>query len=348
MSKFTDDDKLVRLKSSRSSQYTGGGKDHLIAETAFGDVVKVIHDNNNRSIGDINVNIKTKDHGVLNITMGPLSPHTYTVPVPNEQVVCIKDPRFGKKWYYMGITSNAADINIIPNATSKTWKQDLSELYPGETFLPYPDQARAVDTKEGDVIIQGRFGQSLRMSSTSDKAKFPWRNSSSKNQSPITILRTGWLPIENMFYDASSLWLTADQHIPIPLRSPLHSDITDLERFDHGQCVLYSDRIVLGTRLDNIIINSKKNIYIQTEKWNYDVDKIMQFNEQLLEKLKSIIDIVHSMNFACQWQTFVIPGIGTTLQSTRISDFGQYYGQAATIQAELNQLQTTFDEFKQK
>ena len=97
-----------------------------------------------------------------------------------------------------------------------------------------------------------------------------------------------------------------------------------------------------------MIINSKKNIYIQTEKWNYDVDRIMQFNEQLLQKLKSIIDIVHKMNFACQWQTFIIPGIGTTLQSTRISDFGQYYGQAATIQGELNELQTSFDEFKQK
>ncbi len=347
MGKFLDDEVKIELQSSRGKKYRSNRP--ITANTAFGNVVKVIYDQHKRSIGAINVNVKTENQDVLNVTMGPLSPHMYTVPLPNEKVSCIRDPRRGNTWYYTGIASDGPQINIIPIADSVTWTADESQPYFGETFKPYPNSSRAIDTLEGDVVIQGRFGSSLRMSGTNNAAKVPWRYSKNKAQTPITILRTGWVPIEDMLYDASSLWLTTDQHVPVPLKSDLPSDLQSTkDKFDHSQCILYSDRIVLGTRLEHIILNSAENIHLCTSKWRHDVDIVLDLMEELITTITDITKELINTNFYCQWQTMIIPAIGQTALSTRTADFANVQGNTLNLQTQLSNLGTKLEQLKQK
>jgi hypothetical protein len=186
------------------------------------------------------------------------------------------------------------------------------------------------------------------MSATNDKVKFPWRNNRSKAQTPITILRTGQLPIENMLYDASSLYLTFDQHIPLPLKNPMPDDVGDMDKYDHAQCILYSDRIVLGTRLNEIILNSKEKIHLVTSKWKHDVDSVLDFVEEIVAQLKELNTMIRSQSFASQWQTFVVPGYGMTANSTRIGDFGQVYSKTHNFEQKIITMEETLKGFKQK
>ena len=86
---------------------------------------------------------------------------------------------------------------------------------------------RNIKPFEGDTILQGRFGQSVRFGSTVsvNKAQNNWSNSG-ENGSPITIIvneqkQVGldkWDPIvENVTRDGSSIWMTSTQEINLNL-----------------------------------------------------------------------------------------------------------------------------------
>jgi hypothetical protein len=79
---------------------------------------------------------------------------------------------------------------------------------------------------EGDMILEGRFGNSIRFGSTNNNSEISNPNGWSENGitgDPITIIRNGqsstldekgWLPtIENINDDASSIYLTSNQII---------------------------------------------------------------------------------------------------------------------------------------
>lgn len=99
----------------------------------------------------------------------------------------------------------------------------------GETFSETQD-VRGLKPFEGDTIIEGRFGQSIRFGSTNiDKTnKGVYINAWSQlppENSPITIIRNGQgkredadfqsLITEDIYYDPSSIWLTSNQYITI-------------------------------------------------------------------------------------------------------------------------------------
>lgn len=89
--------------------------------------------------------------------------------------------------------------------------------------------------QEGDIIFEGRFGNSLRFSSTAKQTKSfseiqsPW-SKEGKDGDPITILRNGqgqgisfdnWIPIyEDINVNDSSIYLTSTQNIPLEIAYP--------------------------------------------------------------------------------------------------------------------------------
>ena len=119
---------------------------------------------------------------------------------------------------------------------------------------------------EGDVIMNGRFGQSIRLStSLGDGAGENWRGNADleadpPTQKPITIIRNG-LPegiedryVDNLETDPSAIYLTNGQYIPelknlTPFNTSRGMDIGEL--FEHAnlgqdvnQCIIRSDRIM--------------------------------------------------------------------------------------------------------
>ena len=92
----------------------------------------------------------------------------------------------------------------------------------------------------GDVIYEGRWGNSIRLGSTArysvSSSLNPWSNYG-KNGEPITIIRNGqnvnssddegWTPItEDINFDSSSIYLTNDQQIPISVASKRYFSYT--------------------------------------------------------------------------------------------------------------------------
>tara|TARA_R110000824_G_scaffold151899_2_gene322938 strand:- start:596 stop:2224 length:1629 start_codon:yes stop_codon:yes gene_type:complete len=105
-------------------------------------------------------------------------------------------------------------------------KGDVNDLPFGETFVP--DSIARIFPYEGDTILEGRFGQSLRFGSTVSEPKT--ENDWSKDGidgDPITILSTGHSTtdsgyhIESINEDSAGIWMMSGQSIPIDVASKL-------------------------------------------------------------------------------------------------------------------------------
>ena len=128
-------------------------------------------------------------------------------------------------------TNTVSNQDVVDGIENNEDNQ-LTEAAYGKIFTEN-EKIRNLYPQEGDVIVEGRFGNSLRFTSTnkqpsgSKEIQSPW-STSGANGTPLTILRNGqyntgfnrdnWFPIyENIQGDASSIYLTAGQSIPIAL-----------------------------------------------------------------------------------------------------------------------------------
>lgn len=135
----------------------------------------------------------------------------------------------------------------------------------------------------GDVIYEGRFGNSLRFGNTSKTKSTNYKNNWSghgKNGDPITILRNGqdplikdegWLPtIEDINKDLSSIWLTSHQIIPLNLNSEnyraLSNPPTQINSYDKPQILVNSGRVVLNAYEDFLLLIAKKGIALSANE----------------------------------------------------------------------------------
>ncbi len=144
----------------------------------------------------------------------------------------------------------------------------------GDTFIENPN-IRPTQVYEGDIIYEGRFGQSLRLGSTVNTLPNNSWSTQGENGDPIITLKTSqtpsdidpWIPyIENINTDLSSIYLTSTQNIPIEVSSKnYNSFIKGLEPispeiFEGEQIILNSGRLLLNSKSDNILLSSGDSI----------------------------------------------------------------------------------------
>jgi hypothetical protein len=169
---------------------------------------------------------------------------------------------------------------ISPNGESKGTFVEKGNIHP---ILPFA----------GDVILEGRFGNSIRLGNTS-KAKGEITNNwsiGSENGQPITILKNGqsevanqlsegYIPIvEDINIDPSSLYLTSTQKIPleistlpkregegatIPFSSIINKPPISPTQFNKPQVILNSGRLLFNTNIDSILFSSQKSIVMES------------------------------------------------------------------------------------
>ena len=133
----------------------------------------------------------------------------------------------------------------------------------------------------GDNIFEGRFGNSIRLGNTAkttSNIKNNW-SGTGENGDPITILRNGqdpnsgnegWIPIvENINKDLSSIYLTSTQRIPLIPSSTRYGGLSispiNIEEYNKPQILFNSNRIVLNSKEDDILLSSKKHINLSSE-----------------------------------------------------------------------------------
>jgi hypothetical protein len=178
--------------------------------------------------------------------------------------------------------------NRSDKLTSKlaTTRQELSpgKYKFGEYFKP-DSRVRPLKHFEGDLLIQGRMGQSIRFGSSQMEL-------SSTGMAPNIILRAGQgkdiektdatkdsvfgLILEDINKDASSIWVTSDQNVPfepitINAGSFNRSMQAPPQKYSGAQIILNSDSIVLQSKKTHISLYSNEEIYLNSFK-NTSID----------------------------------------------------------------------------
>jgi len=250
-----------------------------------------------------------------NLVASPLLPYLKNYPLVNEFVLLFKLPTNQvlektniTKYYYLNPISlwNNQHINAFPNLevntqtqpserksyqaieqgqTRKSSNEEVNYNYnsplAGGTFIErsniHPLLAYA-----GDIIVEGRWGNSIRFGSTANVQSGTYTNNWSntgENGNPITIIRNGqpidspeegYLPtIENINKDLSSIYLTSNQTIPLETTITSNPSIINdppqsIPGYEGSQVLLSSDRLVFNSKADSIIANSQKSISLSS------------------------------------------------------------------------------------
>lgn len=186
------------------------------------------------------------------------------------------------------ITGGTTDIDL-----GETFNEsNVTDIHP---LLPY----------EGDIIYEGRFGNSIRFGSTVKKARYSndW-SSDGTDGDPITIIRNGqsynqsgvdgssnpWVPsIENINDDQSSIYLASTQKVPLTLANTdltSYRELTETPQspdlFSGNQILLNSGRLVFNAKNDHIILNADKSVHLSSNNSiNIDTDIISTFSNEI-------------------------------------------------------------------
>jgi len=150
---------------------------------------------------------------------------------------------------------------------------------------------------EGDKIIEGRWGNSIRFGSTVKDTPNTW-SSIGENGDSITIIRNGqgnqteegWIPtIEDINNDDTSIYFTSTQKIPLKASSTSYSSYSSNppstpNEYSGKQLILNSGRLVFNSTEDHILLSSKKTVNINAIN-GFSVDSpqsVIQSNSVLL------------------------------------------------------------------
>lgn len=163
----------------------------------------------------------------------------------------------------------------------------------------------------GDNILEGRWGNSLRLGSTIKD----------KINSPITIIKNGqadnisedsWVPIvESINSDKSLIYLTQDQKIDIEVASKEYTSYTTVptspKEYNQNQIILNSGRLLFNSKTSDILLSSNKSINlnsvnsvnVDTQDFNIqgitriggpDVAEPLLRGQEMVDQLNTLLD----------------------------------------------------------
>jgi hypothetical protein len=176
----------------------------------------------------------------------------------------------------------SSDKGVVRQVTDGSTEIDLnSPLNPSQNTFVEKTNIHPLLPYMGDILMEGRYGQSLRFGSTAKSLsaiKNSW-STSGNNGDPITILRNGqptrvddrgWIPItENIRNDLSSIYLTSFQRLQdFKVASELYTSYTTPpitpSLFTQPQVILNSNRVVINAKTDSILLSSQQSVGMST------------------------------------------------------------------------------------
>ena len=224
----------------------------------------------------------------------------------------------GESWYYMQTVDLQDGVNNNRSTGMTSTAQENVDNDPqyrpaGTNFEDL--KISPLQPFEGDIIYQGRWGNSIRFGSTISTIpddnyyhKSPTWNGDT-NGSPITILSNGRINldkkefvVEDINIDNSSIYLTSTQRIPIVLGSDnkpnsLTGCITlggNESQYIGSQLLGVSDRVILKARKDLVVIDSPLGIVLNStgeiKLGSEDATESIVHGDVLLDILSLIIN----------------------------------------------------------
>ena len=206
---------------------------------------------------------------------------------------------------------NSQHHNALPDPTTEVAQASLGDYEQAEQGNPrnvrrVEDESTEINLGEdfnekieihplqayiGDNIFEGRWGNSIRLGSTTQGKNNNW-SEEGENGDPITIIRNGqregitedsWIPLpEDINGDKSSIYLTNGQKIPLEIISQDYDSYeedaypTAPKDFVGDQIILNSGRLVFNAKNDHVIIAGRDSINLKSPAAiNIDTSKVV-------------------------------------------------------------------------
>ena len=200
---------------------------------------------------------------------------------------------------YDSAPSQDKSYEQVQDGSSNTISSEPVGIILGKTFKEKAD-IRPLVPFEGDIIYEGRWGNSIRFGSTVKDSNIVnnWSNVGNDGD-PITIIRNGqgysesegWIPLtEDINVDETSIYLTSNQQIPINIASSDYTSYDDKDvkptlpsEYQGQQILLNSGRLVFNSKSDHILLSSAVSINLNAIKTiNIDAGrKFTVFSERI-------------------------------------------------------------------
>lgn len=215
----------------------------------------------------------------------PLNPAIKYYPLLHEIVLCYYYPTNAT-----GVNDSSDDSNMIPdvlyydnvlNANNSIIQNSLTDISLSHEFKNSntyinPElnglfgknfignmTIKPLSPNEGDLIIEGRTGNSIRIGSNNGSGEDPIliiRNNQSKLVNENDIIIT-----EDINNDGSSIWFSVNTNSPLEFASNNWGQITTLGDYKEDQIIVNSNRIILNSKYDNLMFSSKNSALISAE-----------------------------------------------------------------------------------
>jgi hypothetical protein len=232
----------------------------------------------------------------------PMNTSLRKYPVKHELVVIVS---FLNKSFYWDILNffNYVNNNAVPNASNlpiesttvkigdyeKVRKSRISnnvkkrDTYLGDKFLNLNSAIGVISAKEGDVILQGRFGNSINLTSN-EKTGAPSIKINLKDKDTFAAKQ------ESLTSD-TGIWITSEETLEFDKNSPELKDSNNPPKeYEGKQIYIGSGRIILNSKANEIIGFSNKSILFSCNK-NFGVNSdsnivLSSKNETIIESPK--------------------------------------------------------------
>jgi len=228
---------------------------------------------------------KSKDEVSL-LWASPMNANIIQYPLKGEVVYTVNF--LGRLFYINSLNySNNINNNSVKNiSSSKTKEQDTNinnyqttentnvankegeteDL--GETFVNNEEKVKPLQPQEGDVIIQGRFGNAIRLGNNpetnSPTVKITVGQSPDNNTADIN---TPY--VEDINVNKNCVWITSDEIVPFnPVTEGksynFKSAKTKVNKYDGNQVFINSDRLIFNAKKEEVLLFSNKGILLNT------------------------------------------------------------------------------------
>jgi hypothetical protein len=228
----------------------------------------------------------------------------YIISLPNTDIASISSNTIS---YYIDTVSlwnhphhNAfpTSPNTLPPTQQKNYTQtstgnvsvitdQSTGIFLGKTFIERSN-IHPLLPFEGDILYEGRWGNSIRIGSTVPNTPNNWSSTGSSGD-PIMILRNGqgiqtaegWIPtVEDINNDDSSIYQTSTQKIPLKASSTSYFSYKNNppqapNQYAGKQIIINSGRLVFNSTVDHILLSSKKSVNLNAvESVNIDAPTV--------------------------------------------------------------------------
>lgn len=264
---------------------------------------KVVSTNYNRDtpdeIGSIEYQFLTDIEGVIRGKAYPLFPFLKQPPLIDETVVLLSAPsevtteenHFIKTYYItsVNIWNHPHHGGITETKQAVTLGADFPEIADVNPMLPF----------EGDTILEGRLGQSIRFSQTVP-GKTPWTGSASGT--PLIAITNGQVNVGNGFEfvteeinsDFASIYLTSNQQLPLSQSyiktTSFDTAPTSTPAYGSNQILLNSGRIYLNANIERVLINGEQGVGLAGTAINIDGVKDITLDSKAIYLLANAKD----------------------------------------------------------